>query len=632
MKNLLYDTDRLMSRTWLQLHQDFRTSLGPRFCPDALDVFLRGGIKELRDYVWPSRMYRDVYWHKCQYQLENFFKRYRFEQDRFTDEQLETAAHESFVRTQERVSKPLNVTYRISLVLKEAKSIATRILGQFDKSELLSMGRFATEACVGHPRRNSYLDSKLTGEITGSKEHLLFLWDVCDGDYVLAEALKGKCRVVDNLELTFVPKSFKSLRAIMPDTLAGSLYSSALGRLFALKLREHGLDIRRLQKRHGELARIGSITGNLVTADLSSASDSITCDLIRSILPETWAEAVFYGRIDQARCGDQVIPLASVCTMGLGHTFPLQTLIFYALVRAIGNLLGKPNCVVSVYGDDLIYDIMLHRYVEQVFPDLHLILNKEKTYATRAEPFRESCGSDYYCGIDVRPSAIEARGGRLDRRLYVEFIYGLINSLLNRWEPEEIDSTLKLLIDTVFLVDEEVFVIPQDYPDHSGVKLRGYEKFFGLKENVRNANGTLVFDCYTTHPKDRQIKDELPFYWDALRCANHQERGIESIPIFDTTVKSLRSNGYEKPTERIRVKTVKRRDAIKRVKFNVCIAVVSRKDQIVHSRTTANKLRKMKAPKWIWPDYKPPYVVQGKPWATVWDPRWVPRRVSKEPV
>ena len=600
MKERTYSTDEVMRTAWLLLVEDFQDTLGSKYFTEARDVFRGGGIKAIRDFEWPYRMYQDRYRHKCQYQLESFFKRYQFANDKFTDQQLVDLSLRKFLETQERIATPLPLTLRGKMVLKEARLIAKSILGHYDKSEHVHACRFAKEACVGHTRRYSYLDRKLQGPITGSHEHIKFLEDAANDDPMLAGMVgKATKTPVDRLILTFVPKSFKSKRAVMPDTLAGSFYSSGLGRIIEKRLRSYGLDIRRLQQRHGILARESSKHGRLATADLSSASDSLTLELLKRMLPREWYRAVVYGRVSKCKFGNSTLKLESTCTMGLGHTFPLQTLVFYCLLRAIGNLVGKAHCVISVYGDDLIYDTTLHRYVEQIFPELHLILNKEKTYATRAELFRESCGSDYYLGCDVRPASIEAEHNDFPRRLFCEFLYGLINSLLRRWSEWEIEKTLTYLLDFVFLIEGEILYVPQDYPDLSGAKLD--PKFYGSAAPTSvDCNGLVVFPMLKRQPRDREVDFELAYLWDTLRSRAQSSYEYEEVRLFSTDIvldrKYFKYSGREILRTKKVVRHVERRDKmgrLKRVKVKKFVGVVSKKDE-----TTLTLGMSYKAPPW----------------------------------
>lgn len=83
--------------------------------------------------------------------------------------------------------------------------------------------------------------------------------------------------------------------------------------------------------------------------------------------------------------------------MGNGFTFPLETLLFYSLVRACcGN-----EATVSVYGDDIICPVENIPLVFEVLQACGFLVNTSKSFWSG--PFRESCGKDFLFGSDVRP-------------------------------------------------------------------------------------------------------------------------------------------------------------------------------------------------------------------------------------
>jgi hypothetical protein len=83
--------------------------------------------------------------------------------------------------------------------------------------------------------------------------------------------------------------------------------------------------------------------------------------------------------------------------MGNGFTFPLESLLFWALTKACCS----DDEVVSIYGDDIICPTHRVPLIHRVLTACGFSLNLEKSYYTGE--FRESCGTDYYRGIDIRP-------------------------------------------------------------------------------------------------------------------------------------------------------------------------------------------------------------------------------------
>lgn len=169
----------------------------------------------------------------------------------------------------------------------------------------------------------------------------------------------------------------------------------ARGKYIGQRLRRHGVNLRD-QSINQRRARFASLTGELATVDLKSASDTIACKLVEELLPFDWWNELNDLRSPDTLWLDGVWRRGhSFSSMGNGFTFELESLIFYALSMAVcGN-------GVSVFGDDLILPSASIGELEVLFEDLGLTINKGKTFASG--PFRESCGADWYCGVDCRP-------------------------------------------------------------------------------------------------------------------------------------------------------------------------------------------------------------------------------------
>ena len=195
--------------------------------------------------------------------------------------------------------------------------------------------------------------------------------------------------------LAFVPKNATTFRSIVVEPCLNGFAQSGIGDLIARKLRSVGVDIKN-QKLNQELALLGSLYGDLATIDLSSASDTIARELVRFLVPEDWYVLLAAFRTSEVAYRGQTIALEKFSSMGNGFTFPLETLIFWALVRAT-----VPHGVVNAYGDDIICPSQNFDEVVRVLEHAGFSINRKKSYASG--PFRESCGCDYYHGINVRP-------------------------------------------------------------------------------------------------------------------------------------------------------------------------------------------------------------------------------------
>jgi len=213
-----------------------------------------------------------------------------------------------------------------------------------------------------------------------------------------------------------VPKTLKAPRVIAIEPAAMQYAQQAIlgGLLDALKeddilSRIIGIDD---QDPNRELARLGSLSGDLATLDLSEASDRVSNQHVIALLegyPQL-LEAVQSCRSRKADVpGHGVIRLAKFASMGSALCFPFEAMVFATVIfLGIERELGTPLCrddVVSlsrrvrVFGDDL---IVPRDHVLSVVDELSVFghkVNVSKSYWTGR--FRESCGKEYYDGHDV---------------------------------------------------------------------------------------------------------------------------------------------------------------------------------------------------------------------------------------
>lgn len=544
-----YSTDNAIAMTWLSLCDDFCI---PGFQPIRA-ALARGDTRLFRELLSSFRISYSVTTDEFKKvtQLLNWTKRYRFANDLFSDEDLQRVSWKNYSDTQLRCSKPFDVSilYRTGLVSRWRR-IARSILGEYTEAEHFERCSFAKNACVGHPSRRKGLDQKLKGPFTGSMEHILFLQRYAETDPTLKDILgehQSPFHPVPSLRLTTVPKSYKALRVIMPDTLAGSFYSSGLGEMISSRLRRCGLNINTLQRRHRRLAmkssrvwgwRSDSVScrHRLATVDLSSASDSITTQLLSMILPRKWFHAVIRGRVSNFSYDGSTYKLVSACTMGLGHTFPLETLVFYVLTRGVAEWYGqKAARSISVYGDDIIVptEVLLgsgtYPSLLSIFRHIHLLINESKSFWGWCN-FRESCGGDFYRGHDVRPASPEMQSTQLPALTYVTFLYKIANSLLAHWHPLEIGTTLAWIVTEIWMISGCVLAVPPSYPDHSGLKVEPGSFFTTDPDRVNF--GSFAVECYQLKLPFRRIFYEKPHLWNMLRVGSRRSQGFLPSPSF----------------------------------------------------------------------------------------------------
>jgi len=165
-----------------------------------------------------------------------------------------------------------------------------------------------------------------------------------------------------------------------------------------------------------ELARRGSLDGSFATIDLSEASDRVIWSLVQKIFSFD-RDFVSILRATRSECvdidGHGLIKLNKFASMGSAFTFPVEVMYFGSIVvnaiveyegisrdrKSILDLLNSLE--IRVYGDDIIVPSKYYPIVCEHLSTMGLKVNTSKSF--NSGQFRESCGADWYNGINVTP-------------------------------------------------------------------------------------------------------------------------------------------------------------------------------------------------------------------------------------
>jgi len=144
-----------------------------------------------------------------------------------------------------------------------------------------------------------------------------------------------------------------------------------------------------------QLVEEASVHQGLATLDLKDASDRVRVDLVASLFPSNWVEALLACRTEYIKLPDgrRIGPVRKFAPMGSAVCFPIEALVFWSL------LVAHLNVDVYVYGDDIIIPQHLFQDAVTTLESFDLRVNTEKS--CHDTPFRESCGAEFFAGFDV---------------------------------------------------------------------------------------------------------------------------------------------------------------------------------------------------------------------------------------
>lgn len=281
-----------------------------------------------------------------------------------------------------------------------ARKIARDILGPVP---YLIEGKFGPGATYGDRGRLTTIADKMSSNptITPGAKYSILPW--MHTAWARACATHGNtASFVQGNRFTTVPKDCEKDRGIAIEPSINVFYQLGHGRVIRNRLKFAGIDLANGQDIHRRVACEASIRGHLATLDLSNASDTVSRNLVKLLLPPQWFESLDDLRSKKTEFRGRWHVLEKFSSMGNGFTFELETLIFLCLILAVpsaGKLVPGEN--VFVFGDDIIIPTEISKDVISALSFCGLTVNKEKSFVDG--PFRESCGGDYFMGSDVRP-------------------------------------------------------------------------------------------------------------------------------------------------------------------------------------------------------------------------------------
>ena len=282
--------------------------------------------------------------------------------------------------------------------LRFCRNLIRDILGPLRDEVVL--GAFSGGASTSRRRTESHPASKFTGmadatESAATYVEILYRHAPLLRKYGTFDYLN---EVSGNVLFT-VPKKTDIDRCACKEPDFNMFLQKGVGTHIRRRLRRFGIDLND-QSINRDLAKRGSLDGSLATLDLSAASDSISFEVVRTLLPDSRFRYLDDIRSPVTVIDGEIHQLEMFSSMGNGFTFELESLIFFALLRTVAYFEGISG-VISVYGDDLIIPSGMSDLAIFVLGKFGFTVNEEKSFTIG--PFRESCGGHYLNGVDVTP-------------------------------------------------------------------------------------------------------------------------------------------------------------------------------------------------------------------------------------
>lgn len=326
--------------------------------------------------------------------------------------------------TNVRLASTRNFSYWTTSVFATASRKIAALLGPLDWSEASRYFDFGPGATTRVRKHHADRYYKLSGIPECTADCLALADAALRWNPLWGNSVSNELSVVRANKIVTVPKNAKTDRVIAIEPCMNIYVQKGLGGVIRNRLRQVGVDLND-QRKNQRLAREGSLDNSLVTIDLSSASDTVSIEIVRQLLPPDWVIALEMTRSPAGKLpSGEIITYQKFSSMGNGFTFELESLIFWALCSAVRSLSSERDRRMAVYGDDIIVPQGISSAVCDVLEFAGFSVNKKKTHVDG--PFRESCGKHYFRGTDVTPIYVK---DRVDT--YPRFIW--LYNQLKRW-------------------------------------------------------------------------------------------------------------------------------------------------------------------------------------------------------
>lgn len=435
LKELQRLNDKLQGASWRNYQLFLRVLLCSTEIPQA-KTMLRllnsedwSGLVDFADELATTE-YPSPREHRVCHQLASLVRKYPFPHGllKYDPEgeamRIFMASEHKCKRVNQRFSAYDSVRSPYEGLLAKARSYIQYVIGVSPPSDVWSECAFGAGASLGIHGNATNLARKLLGKawsvspgaydyarsVLKQDLHIFELLTKNEGTAYFSvdpklfnEKYDQRVSIADYNKIAFVPKTVKVHRTIAVEPMLNGYLQKGVDSYLRRRLKRVGIDLSD-QTRNQKLSLDGSRNWTsddaYCTIDLSSASDSISIGLCRNLLPPDWFDLLNYLRSRHYSIDGVLKPYHKFVSMGNGFCFPLESLIFASLCAATCSDLGL-KADFSVYGDDIIIRKAAFQPLVRLLRICGFRVNPKKTF--ESGPFRESCGTDWFEGEDVRP-------------------------------------------------------------------------------------------------------------------------------------------------------------------------------------------------------------------------------------
>lgn len=426
-------------------------------------------------------------------QIEAMFKKNKA----FSSEDCEANAFRSFQKSEVKcqiANKRLDFYYEypdrldpeLSLWMSRMSGIIQHVLGDFNVffEDLPQRIRLTGGATVNTSRKQSIPYMKLRRRMTVPVTAIPYVSAL----YRFHGYTAPKWKIVNWNRIEAVPKNYKTHRTIACEPEGVMPFQLAFDSYVKERLRSRmGINLSS-QVLNQELAKEGSISGNLATIDLSAASDSLTYNCVAWLFPSAWFNYMREIRSTHYLSQDDVLTkYAKFSSMGNGCTFGLETLVFAAACKAVGSKRS------TVYGDDIVIETELVEDLNRLLAFLGFDVNSEKSFTSG--PFRESCGSNWFQGVDITPQYIR----RLPKRTSEVHHYVNILATIGLPGGKVWDNARRLILEWNAREKSTLLLTPFTHDSTSGIWIDTPTAY--STKVLRNVKGSLQYKGLVTQAR-----------------------------------------------------------------------------------------------------------------------------------